>query len=178
MEPAMAIPNPEAATAETVDFAHLVRLHQSMVFSVAYHFVGNSAIAEEIAQDVFVELYRHFRKLESAEHVVFWLRRVTANRCIDYARSRRRQPEISLDDAPEPAAPGDDADPWMSARLRRLVASLPEKQRMIVLLRYQEDLGPDEIAKVLRMPVNTVKSQLHRALEMLRSKAGQVEGGQ
>jgi RNA polymerase sigma-70 factor, ECF subfamily len=50
------------------------------------------------------------------------------------------------------------------------LAKLPEKQRMVVVLRYQEDLGPAEIAELLEMPVNTVKSTLHRALEELRGK--------
>ncbi|MGH9522272.1 MAG: RNA polymerase sigma factor [Terriglobales bacterium] len=163
--------------AESADFAALVRLHQSMVFSLANHFVGNSAVAEDIAQDVLVELYRHHRKLQSPEHVVFWLRRVTANRCIDYARSHKRQPEVALDEVPELVAPADEPDPWAGARLRRLVASLPERVRIVVLLRYQEDLGPDEIAKLLGMRVNTVKSQLHRALAMLREKATRAGGG-
>jgi RNA polymerase sigma-70 factor (ECF subfamily) len=57
-----------------------------------------------------------------------------------------------------------------SERLRRLIASLPEKQRAIVILRYQEDMDPTEIASVLEMPVNTVKSKLHRALALLRGK--------
>jgi RNA polymerase sigma-70 factor (ECF subfamily) len=175
MDPAMALPNTEAVAADTWDFTALVRQHQAMVFSVAFHFLGNRALAEELAQDVMVELYRHYRKLESPEHVVFWLRRVTANRCIDQARKRSREPEIPLEEAPEPVAPAAEPDPMLSAHVRRLVASLPEKARAIVLLRYQEDLGPEEIASVLRIPVNTVKSQLHRALATLREKAERLE---
>jgi RNA polymerase sigma-70 factor (ECF subfamily) len=56
-----------------------------------------------------------------------------------------------------------------------MVASLPEKARMVVLLRYQEDLDPEDIARLLEMPVNTVKSQLQRALAMLRQKAAGME---
>jgi RNA polymerase sigma-70 factor (ECF subfamily) len=59
--------------------------------------------------------------------------------------------------------------------LRRLVASLPEKARMILLLRYQEDLDPKDIAELLNVPVNTVKSQLQRALATLREKAANLE---
>ena len=60
----------------------------------------------------------------------------------------------------------------MNLRLRRLVASLPERQRLVVILRYQEDLEPVEIAALLDVSVNTVKSQLQRALILLREKAG------
>jgi RNA polymerase sigma-70 factor (ECF subfamily) len=171
MEPAMALPNAAAVTAGTWDFSTLVRQHQSMVFSLAYYFLRERGTAEELAQDVFLQLYRHLEELQSEEHVVFWLRRVTANRCIDAARRRQRRPEVALDDAPDPVAPAFAGDPLLGERLRRLVASLPEKARMVVLLRYQEDLDPDEIASLLGMPVNTVKSQLHRALIMLRQKA-------
>jgi len=62
------------------------------------------------------------------------------------------------------------ADSFLHERLRQTLAQLPEKQRMVVLLRYQEELGPGEIAELLNMPVNTVKSTLQRALEELRGK--------
>jgi RNA polymerase sigma-70 factor, ECF subfamily len=172
MDPAMALPNPAAITEATSDFTTLVREHQSMVFSLAYHFLRDRAAAEELAQDVFLQLYRHREELQSPEHVVFWLRRVTANRCIDEGRRRQRRPEVPLEAAPDPVAPVRGSDPLLSERLRRLVASLPDSARLLVLLRYQEDLGPQDIAGLLKMPVNTVKSQLHRALAMLREKAG------
>src|ERR1019366_3943480 len=168
MDPAMALPNPGTTTAATSDFNALVREHQAMVFSVAYHFLGDRAAAEELAQDVFMQLFRHLGRLQSPEHVVFWLRRVTANRCIDEARRRQRRPEIQLEEMPDPAAPAPAADPLVSDLLRRLVASLPEKARMMVVLRYQEDLDPEDIASVMNVPLNTVKSQLQRALTMLR----------
>jgi RNA polymerase sigma-70 factor (ECF subfamily) len=64
----------------------------------------------------------------------------------------------------------------LSERLQKTVASLPEKQRMIVILRYQEELGPAEIAEVLKMPVNTVKSTLNRSLAELRKKLARSFG--
>ena len=142
-----------------------------MVFSLAYHFLQDRCAAEEVAQDVFLQLYRHLEKLESADGIVFWLRRVTSNRCIDEARRRQRRPEVSLESAPEPAT-AIESDEQESQRLQRLVASLPEKARMVVVLRYQEGLEPAEIANLLDVPLNTIKSQLQRALVLLRQKAG------
>lgn len=146
-----------------------------MVFSLALHFLQDRAEAEELAQDVFLQLYRHLDEMQSPEHVVYWLRRVTANRCISEARRRQRRPEVPLEDAPEPEAPGTSGDLLADERLRRLVASLPERSRMVVVLRYQEDLDPEDIARVLDMSVNTVKSQLQRALAMLRQKAAAMQ---
>ena len=173
----MASPSFVETTTETPDFTELVSMHQAMVFSLAYHFLHDRAASEEVAQDVFMQLYRHLDELDSAERVVFWLRRVTSNRCIDEARRQQRRPEISMESTPEPAALPSETDEAMSQHLRRLVASLPEKARIVVVLRYQEDLEPAEIARVLEIPLNTVKSQLQRALALLRQKAGVAERG-
>jgi RNA polymerase sigma-70 factor, ECF subfamily len=160
---------------DAAGFEELVRRHQRMVFSMALHFLRDHSAAEEVAQDVFLRLHRHLDSVGAAEGIVFWLRRVTSNRCIDYARQRRFR-FLSFDNVPEPAVQAHASDPLLSRRLRRLVASLPRQSRMVVILRYQEDLMPEEIAKVLDAPVASVKSQLHRALRMLREKMIRVVG--
>ena len=160
---------------DVLQFEDLVRQHQRMVFSIAFHFLRDRATAEEVAQDVFLRLHRHLDSIGGSEGVVFWLRRVTSNRCIDYARQRRFR-FVSFDGTPEPAVEAQTRDPLLSRRLRRLVASLPQQARMVVILRYQEDLMPEEIARVLEAPVASVKSQLHRALRMLREKMIRVVG--
>jgi RNA polymerase sigma-70 factor, ECF subfamily len=165
-------------TTTTLDFAGLVEEHQSMVFSVAYHFLHDRPAAEEVAQEVFLSLHRHLGGLQSAAHAGFWLRKVAVQRAIDEARRRKRRPQVSLESVPEPAARGSGrgswntpaGDPMLGAALRRLIASLPEAPRMVMILRYQEDLDPSEIAAILQMPVGTVKSHLQRSLALLREK--------
>ena len=159
-----------AAVAEVMDFPAIVRLRQGMVFSIAYHFLRDRALAEETAQDVFLQLYERLAKFHTMEHVTFWLRRTACHRSIDSARRRKLRPYVGLEDAPEPACAAEPGDPLLSRALDRLVASLPEKPRMVVILRYQEDMDPSEIAKTLGMPVRTVKSHLQRSLAMLREK--------
>lgn len=173
---AIAVPTVTAVSMEAPDFTELVETHQEMVFSIAYHFLHERAVAEEIAQDVFVQLYSDLKKLDSPEHVVFWLRRTTVNRCIDLVRRMRRRPEIGIESLDHVAAPAVESDEWRNQRIRRLVSSLPEEARMIVILRYQEGLEPREIAALMKMSVNTVKSRLQRSLKLLREKAG-VERG-
>ena len=157
------------------DFGDLVRRHQSMVFSIALHFLGDRPAAEELAQDVFLQFHANLPSLKSEAHVTFWLRRVTAHRCIDHQRRRKAAP-LSLDDAPELSTPAASPDPLLSRRLRQLVASLPEKPRLVVILRYQEDMSPEQIAQVLAMPLPTVKSHLQRSLAMLREKVSRSIG--
>ncbi|MFZ0298852.1 MAG: sigma-70 family RNA polymerase sigma factor [Candidatus Sulfotelmatobacter sp.] len=178
----MAEPVPADAAADVVigDFAEIVRRHQSMVFSIALHFLADPSAAEELAQDVFMQLHAKLSTLKSPQHMVFWLRKVTSHRCIDRMR-RRRVPQVSLEDSPESAvlefSPSVQlADPFLARRLRQLVASLPEKARLMVILRYQEDLSAEDIAEILDVPVATVKSDLQRALAMLRDKVIRTMG--
>lgn len=167
-----------AATIEAgaAGFSEVLRANERMVFSIAYHFLRNREAAEEVAQDVFLQLYRRFDELQSVDHATFWLRRVTSNRCIDYARKRKIHAAVSLDDAPELSVGGAQGDPMLNRRLRALIGSLPETPRLVMVLRYQEDLMPEEIARTLDMPVRTVKSHLQRSLAMLRDKIGRSMG--
>lgn len=162
-----------AKTGDQAAFAELVRKHQSMVFSLARAFLRDRETAEELAQDVFLSLYQNLGAIESAAHLKFWLRKVAGHRCIDYAR-KRRMPLVSVEEAPEPFSIFDMPDSLMRAALRRIVATLPEKPRLVVTLRYQEDLDPNEISQILDMPVNTVKSHLRRSLTILREKVGRI----
>ncbi len=151
-------------------FAEIVREHQAMVFSMAYHFLRDRALAEELAQEVFLHLHQNLSAIQSPAHLTFWLRKVTGHRCIDQSRRRKLRPQVSLEDVPEPVAEQPVDDFLLSETLRRVVDTLPEKPRMVVILRYQEDLEPLEIAEALDMPVNTVKSHLRRSLVLLREK--------
>ncbi len=161
--------------------------HQSMVFSIALRILGDRFLAEETAQDVFLELYAKLDDLQSDAHVLHWLRRVTAHRSIDRIRQRDRRPEVATDPAdfrdlafddrdlrdpslPELAIEASPGDPLLSRQLRQLVASLPVTPRTVIVLRYQEECTPEEIAEALSMPVATVKSHLRRTLELLREK--------
>jgi len=160
----------QAARGDSDAFADLVREHQGMVFSIAWHFLQDRSVAEDVAQEVFLELYRRLADIQSPAHLTFWLRRVATHRSFDHGRRFKSRREQTLEGLPEPASEKAESDPLLHRQLRQTLMSLPEKQRMVVLLRYQEGLGPAEIAEILEMPVNTVKSTLHRCLEELRGK--------
>jgi RNA polymerase sigma-70 factor (ECF subfamily) len=151
-------------------FAALVREHQAMVFGLAYHFLQCRAQAEELAQDVFLALHQNLTRVESARHLLFWLRRVTSNRCIDSVRSTRRRRELPIEDIHEPGVAPRFNDPLLGELLRTVVAELPPQPRMVVTLRFQEDLDLSEIAAIVDMPLNTVKSHLRRSMDTLRRK--------
>ena len=153
------------------DFEQLVDEHQSMVYSLAVRMVGDRGLAEEIAQDVFLELDRNLNQMQSADHIRNWLRRVAVSRSTDALRRRRARGGaewVELEEhhglrLVERVSP-------LAARVEQLLATLPESQRAALVLRYQEDLTPDEIATTLGSPVATVKSHLQRGLRLLRQK--------
>jgi RNA polymerase sigma-70 factor (ECF subfamily) len=159
-------------------FAGLVRAHQRPVYGLALRMLNRADLAEELAQDVFLKLFHALRDVTSAAHLRFWLRRVTANLAID----RLRQNAVLTANTPaeewESAAPDNDDDPLLQKELRRLVAELAPQARAVVLLRYQADLDPLDIAEVLEMPVNTVKSHLKRSLDFLREHFAVERRGQ
>ena len=159
---------------EATEFRRLVETHQRMVFSLALRVTGEHGTAEEVAQDAFLELFRAGERLESEDHVRFWLRRVTVHRATDARRRRAVRPEAAAEEWMEEAHSAGDAEGLNAAvvaRLEELLQTLPEAMRVVVVLRYQEEMLPDEIAKLLGQPVATVKSNLQRGLQLLRRKA-------
>ena len=178
----------QAANAETGEASrqaetHLqafIAQHESMVFSIALRMLGDRGIAEEVAQDVFLELYRWLPRMESDDHVTFWLRRTATHRATDAIRRRKVRPEAAAEEWEESferavLGLGADRDGGrhvvVSARLERALMTLPEQQRAAVVLRYQEDLSPEEIARTTGETVAAVKSNLQRGTALLRRKS-------
>ena len=153
-------------------FVRLVRRHQARVYSLALRLTGRPEDAEELAQDTFLGLYGRLRHLESALHVRHWVCRTVTHRSIDLLRSRGRRPQSESIDAMMLEIPVEEAggDPLLHRTLRALVLRLPEIPRAVLVLRFQEDLDPLDIAATLDLPLNTVKSHLRRSLEWLRGQ--------
>lgn len=182
MEAVPARSDPDAALAlaragDAAAFAAIVRRHQSMVFSLALHMLRSRAAAEDLAQDVFLELFRALPRLESDAHVTSWLRRVASHRCIDEIRRRQHRPEFGMDELPDRGVAPASRELFLEERVQRLLAELPARARMVVVLRFQEELDPSDIADALDMSINTVKSHLRRSLAALRASLAADRGG-
>jgi RNA polymerase sigma-70 factor, ECF subfamily len=161
---------------EQLNFERLLEEHQAMVYSLALRMTGDRGLAEEIAQDVFLDLGKHLRSIESAEHAQFWLRRVTMSRATDALRRRRvRGMDLWVEIEERHGLAAEERSSPVSSklglRLEALLTTLPQAQRAAILLRYQEEMTPAEIAAALDAPLATVKSNLQRGLKLLRAKA-------
>ena len=157
-------------------FSTAVEMHKAMVYSIAWQFLRDRVAADELAQDVFLQLHKNWARLESPAHLLFWLRKVATHRALDAARKRKARAETSLEETDEPTVLERLHDSFLSSYLQRMVASLPEKQRSVIVLRYQEEMELEEIAGVLGMNVSTVKTQISRALDLLRGKVSRRLG--
>ncbi len=154
-------------------FRAAIERHQACVFSIAFRILGDGGAAEEVAQDVFLELHRSLRRIESEQHLAAWLRRVACHRATDALRRRAARADSAAEEyqdgmALRPALR--EFIPLMN-RVEQLLLTLPPAQRSVMLLRYQEDLEPEDIAVELDMPLATVRSHLQRAVKLLREKA-------
>ncbi len=158
-------------------FRRLIEQHQGMVYSIALRVVRDRGTAEEVAQDVFLELHRAGEQFADEDHRRFWLRRVAVHRATDAVRRQRRQPEAGAEEWMEAQHGGivgggaGGLDEASVERLEQMVGSLPEAMRVAVVLRYGEEMTPGEIGAMLDQPLATVKSNLQRALKLLRQKA-------
>jgi RNA polymerase sigma-70 factor, ECF subfamily len=157
-----------AQAGERPAFAALVRAHQRLVYGIAARMLADRALAEDVAQEVFLSLHRCLTSLDSLAHLKSWLRRTSTHRAIDRLRAAPRVSFAPLASAEQLPAPAADPDPLLEQRLQQLLLQLSPPARAVLLLRYQQDLDPAEIATTLDMPVNTVKSHLQRSLETLR----------
>jgi RNA polymerase sigma-70 factor (ECF subfamily) len=126
--------------------------------------------AEDLAQEVFLQLYRTLDGIDSDTHLAFWLRKVAVNRAIDRIRQESRHDNEPLTAAVAVADDVAEDDPLLHRRMADLIAELQPAARAVVVLRYQEDLDPTDIASTLDMPINTVKSHLKRSLTLLRAR--------
>jgi RNA polymerase sigma-70 factor, ECF subfamily len=159
-----------AIAGESAGFAMLVRSHQRSVYSLALRMLSDRHKAQDLAQEVFLQLHRSLAVIESHAHLSFWLRKVTVNRAIDRLRREPKYETVPLEENLNLVSDARERDPLLQRRLRELVGRLPPAPRGVMLLRYQEDLDPLEIARILDMPPNTVKSHLKRSLAILREQ--------
>ena len=165
----------DAAIADSEAFGAIITRTEGMVYSLAYNFFRNRAIAEDLAQDSYLALFRNLHKLESDMHLVNWLRMTVTRKCIDRTRRKKFQPHLDLDSIPEPRVVSTPPDPVLAEELRQKVSELPAKMQVVVVLRFQEDLKLREIAETMDIPVNTVKTLLRRALIRLRPKVAHLK---
>jgi RNA polymerase sigma-70 factor (ECF subfamily) len=168
-------------------FREMVEEFGDRVYNLTYRMLGNREEAEDVAQEVFITVFKSISAFRGESKFSTWLYRITANHCknrIKYLARRHDRGHAELDDrvdggldgpslgAPRPAPRPDLQLEGAQAEqiLQDAIASLDEEQRILVILRDVEDLSYEEICSITELPEGTVKSRLHRARITLRKK--------
>jgi RNA polymerase sigma-70 factor (ECF subfamily) len=150
-------------------FEELVTRLQRRVYGFAYHHVRDLDEAHDLAQEIFVKLFRNLARFDTERPFEPWFWRLAANTAINYRRKRVPQPA----EAPEEAAA--DASTSHDPALVQALAQLDPAYRLPVLLHYYADLSLDQVSHSLGITVPAVKSRLHRARAQLRNSLAEAE---
>ncbi len=178
---------------DTAAFTQLVSMHERMVFGLAARILGDAEEAKDLAQEVFLQVYRTLSRFEGRSSVKTWIYRIVVNHCHNRQRFWRRRKrdqaraleELTARDEARIAASHPAGDPFEDlarrerARLvQRALGELSFEQRTILILREVEGMSCEEIGVALSLPIGTVKSRLARGREALRQRMAGEQGGE
>jgi RNA polymerase sigma-70 factor (ECF subfamily) len=176
---------------DAVAFARLVELHEGMVFNLAARLLGDPEEARDVAQEVFLQVYRMLGRFESRSSLKTWIYRIAVNQCHNRRRfwqRRRRDREQAFDEgfsARDAVSAATGPGPYEEARRRERARRVQEallqlsfEHRSVLVLREVEGLTCEEVAVALGVPAGTVKSRLSRARDAMRARLrGRVDEG-
>lgn len=169
-------------------FQRLVELHQTRVINTCYGFVHNKEDAEDIAQEVFLEVYKSLDSFRKDARLSTWIYRICVTKSLDFLRKQKRKKrfgrfkhffgkaEDHIEQIPSPAAENPQKQLEKQERaelLRQAVESLAENQRIAVTLNKYEGFSYQEVAEIMGTSVSSVESLLHRAKKNLHKKLHQ-----
>ena len=177
---------------EAEAFNELMEKHQRTVVNLVFRFTGDAENAEDLAQEVFLRIYRAAPRYEPRAKFFTYLYQVTLNLCRNAREKDQRRRTLSLD-----SRPGDPDSSWdipdsevgaegqlqrqeTAAQVQQAIQTLPAEQRELLILQRFQSLGYDELAQLTRQTVSAVKAKLHRARQALRRKLEPIlaEGGE
>ncbi len=153
-------------------FDSLVRAHQERIYNLAYRLTGNREDATDAAQEAFVRAYQALPRFRQASAFSTWLYRIATNAALDLVRRRPAIPPVELT-ADHPARDDPEAEAQRRETHRRVHAALghlPPEYRAAVVLRDLQGLEYEEVARVLQVPIGTVRSRISRGREALRAQ--------
>jgi RNA polymerase sigma-70 factor (ECF subfamily) len=178
-----------AASGDRLAYDRLIRRYYRKVYATSYRLLGSAEDAEDATQEIFLKVYKAARSFDPNLRFSTWLYRISLNHCLNVLRWRRRRRWLSLNALLRPQESEADGDEYASlfraqvpqpddllereeraGAVRKAIESLPEKQRIAIILHRYEGMSYKEIAEVMGTSVASVESRLHRAKEALAEK--------
>ena len=173
----------ETAKGDEFAFEVLVRRHQASVLNLVYRYVGNKTKAQDLAQEVFIRVWRAADRYEPKAKFATWIYSITVNLCLNEIKADKRRKMTPWQAGEEEPGLGNEIDSGahhspeglllaeeQSRRISEALQSLPENQRIALILKRYNNLSYDEIAKIMKCSVSAVESLLVRAKKNLQEK--------
>ena len=171
-------------------FHELVELYKKKVYYLAFDMTGDHHDAEDISQEVFIKVFRHIKKFRKDSALKSWIYQITVNTCIDVQRKKFKKPQVLMEGSEmdslqqEPAWAGTrNTDPehyaeanMIQHRIQQLLHKVSPRERSAFVMRYYNELKTNEIAKILDVSTNTIKSLLFRARKKLQKELSFYQG--
>ena len=164
---------------EVNDYGELVQRYQVSVFNICYRLVGERREAEDMTQEAFIRGFERLGLFDAERPFGPWIRRVAANLCLNRLNVKAT-PQVELDEEFETLEEHLPGPEWVlvtkerSTAIRAALLALPAHYRAVIELRHFQDMEYDEMAKMLQLPINTVKSHLFRARKILAERLEHV----
>lgn len=165
---------------DTPAYNILVQRYQRQVYNLAYRMLNSAEDASDMVQETFIRAYGALSSFRQDASFLTWLYKIASNLCIDLLRSRRSKSSLSLDleleEGREPSADRYLGPEETAVRgavgdvVHKAVMNLPERYRIVIVMRHLRGMSVEEIATELNLPSGTVKTHLFRAREMLRER--------
>jgi RNA polymerase sigma-70 factor (ECF subfamily) len=165
---------------ETAAYNTLIQRYQRQVYGLVYRMIGNVEDANDLVQETFLRAYGALSTFRQDASFLTWLYKIASNLCIDLMRARKAKGalslEVELEEGREPAADRAGSPEETAVRgavsevVQKAVLNLPERYRVVVVMRHLQGLSIEEISENLQIPTGTVKTHLFRAREMLRDR--------
>jgi len=162
------------AKGEISAFEQILKKYKDITINVAYRFVQNYPEAEDIAQEVFLKIYHSAKTYRPEAKFSTWVYKITANLSLNYLRSKKHLTTVPLEETLEitkAVTPETDFEKKeLTKRVKEALNSLPENQRLAIVLKKYENLSYEEIAKIIGCSISAVDSLIQRAKQNLKRK--------
>lgn len=157
-----------AKSGDSEAFSELVQRHQHIIYNIAFRFMRDAVLAEDMAQEAFLKAYRLLKGFRGDCSFSTWMYRVTCSVCLTELNRRKRRAEVELTPAtPAAVDPTEVSD--LPEYIRHCVTKLPDHYATIITLYYLQGISYSDIADVLEIPMGTLKTWMFRARKRLKS---------
>lgn len=152
--------------------------YKKYIYTIAYHYTGNKEDALDLSQEVFLSIFKSLDRFDESFSMLPWIKRITVNKCLNYLRDKKEALSLNqrvedgheIQDLLPSSGSAEEATLYLDTKetLTKAIHALPAEERMAIILRHMKGMKYDEIAKMMGVPLGTVKTYLHRGRKNLK----------